>query len=344
MANNTLVARRARILWCSYREFHGNWTLRHGSESSSTWLQKADLLFVDNPVGTGYSFVEDIKLLVKSDEEAAKDLTTLLQKLYNKNSELQRSPLFIVAESYGGKFAVTAGLSIVKAINAKTLNLKFGGIALGDSWISPEDFVLSWGPLLLDMSRLDKRDAEKSNSLAIRIQDQLKREKYKEAEQSWDELEDVVRTSSNFVDFYNFMNEDPPDRSTTNMELIESVRRRYSSYITSKVSSTGGTDDLMNTVIRRKLRIIPKNISWGGQSDNVFEALKSDFMKPRINEVDELLSLGVNVTVYNGQVSFWNLLPMSTCNSLAGKIINLHVFVLFSLQVLQVLMNIAHRS
>ncbi|KAJ4785095.1 Carboxypeptidase [Rhynchospora pubera] len=268
----------------------------------STWLQKADLLFVDNPVGTGYSFVEDIKLLVKSDEEAAKDLTTLLQKLYNKNSELQRSPLFIVAESYGGKFAVTAGLSIVKAINAKTLNLKFGGVALGDSWISPEDFVLSWGPLLLDMSRLDKRDAEKSNSLAIRIQDQLKREKYKEAEQSWDELEDVVRTSSNFVDFYNFMNEDPPDRSTTNMELIESVRRRYSSYITSKVSSTGGTDDLMNTVIRRKLRIIPKNISWGGQSDNVFEALKSDFMKPRINEVDELLSLGVNVTVYNGQL------------------------------------------
>lgn len=81
-------------------------------------------------MGTGYSFVEDTKLLVKSDEEAAKDLTTLLQKLYNKNSELQKSPLFIVAESYGGKFAVTAGLSIVKAVNAKTLNLKFGGINL----------------------------------------------------------------------------------------------------------------------------------------------------------------------------------------------------------------------
>lgn len=79
-------------------------------------------------MGTGYSFVEDTKLLVKSDEEAAKDLTTLLRKLYNKNSELQKSPLFIVAESYGGKFAVTAGLSIVKAVNAKTLNLKFGGI------------------------------------------------------------------------------------------------------------------------------------------------------------------------------------------------------------------------
>ncbi|XP_078182659.1 serine carboxypeptidase-like 51 isoform X2 [Carex rostrata] len=268
----------------------------------STWLQKADLLFVDNPVGTGYSFVEDTKLLVKSDEEAAKDLTTLLRKLYNKNSELQRSPLFIVAESYGGKFAVTAGLSIVKAVNAKTLNLKFGGVALGDSWISPEDFVLSWGPLLLDMSRLDKRDAEKSNSLAVRIKDQLKNGQYKEAEQKWDELEDVVRTSSNYVDFYNLLNEDLPSQPTTDMKLLQPVRRRYFNYITSKASSTGDTDDPMNTVIRKKLRIIPKNISWGGQSDDVFEALKSDFMRPRINEVDELLSLGVNVTVYNGQL------------------------------------------
>ncbi|KAF3335733.1 serine carboxypeptidase-like 51 [Carex littledalei] len=268
----------------------------------STWLKKADLLFVDNPVGTGYSFVEDTKLLVKSDEEAAKDLTTLLQKLCNKNTELQRSPLFIVAESYGGKFAVTAGLSIVKAVNAKTLNLKFGGVALGDSWISPEDFVLSWGPLLLDMSRLDKKDAEKSNSLAIRIKDQLKNGQYKEAEQKWDELEDVVRTSSNYVDFYNFLNEDLPSQPTTDMKLLEPVRRRYFNYITSKASSTRDTDDLMNTVIRRKLRIIPKNISWGGQSDDVFEALKPDFMRPRINEVDELLSLGVNVTVYNGQL------------------------------------------
>lgn len=30
--------------------------------------------------------------------------------------------------------------------------------------------------------------------------------------------------------------------------------------------------------------------------------MATDFMKPRINEVDELLSRGVDVTVYNGQI------------------------------------------
>ncbi|RWW21601.1 hypothetical protein GW17_00014242 [Ensete ventricosum] len=83
----------------------------------------------DNPVGTGYSFVEDESIFVKSDWEAATDLTTLLKKLYHDEqaSSWQNSPLFIVAESYGGKFAVTAGLSIAQAIRAGELKkLKLG--------------------------------------------------------------------------------------------------------------------------------------------------------------------------------------------------------------------------
>jgi serine carboxypeptidase 1 len=123
---------------------------------NSTWLQVADLLFVvilihylyiyffrisllfdlffegiaqDNPVGTGYSFVEegDADLFVKTDDEAASDLTTLLEKIFNRNESLQKSPLYIVAESYGGKFAVTLGLSALKAIEAGKLKLILGG-------------------------------------------------------------------------------------------------------------------------------------------------------------------------------------------------------------------------
>lgn len=71
--------------------------------------------------------MEDTKLLVKTDVEAANDLTTLLIKVFNKDVNLQKSPLYIIAESYGGKFAVTAGLSALKAIEAGKLKLKLGG-------------------------------------------------------------------------------------------------------------------------------------------------------------------------------------------------------------------------
>lgn len=275
---------------------------------NSTWLQKADLLFVDNPVGTGYSFVEDTNLFVKTDVEAANDMTTLLIHVFNKNKSLQKSPLYIVAESYGGKFAVTLGLSALKAIEGGKLKLKLGGVALGDSWISPEDFTSSWGPLLKDVSRIDDNGLQKSNSLAVQIKKQLKAGKFYEATETWSQLEDVISQYSNSVDFYNFLLDSGMDPvSLTASELKQGIgAKRYARYLNSLRSSdpdsNGSIDDLMNGIIKKKLKIIPANVTWGGQSDKVFDALSSDFMKPRITEVDELLAKGVNVTVYNGQV------------------------------------------
>ncbi|KDP43941.1 hypothetical protein JCGZ_05408 [Jatropha curcas] len=274
---------------------------------NSTWLRVADLLFVDNPVGTGYSFVEDKSLLVKTDEEAATDLTTLLQEVFNRNVNLQKSPLYIVAESYGGKFAVTLGLSALKAIEEGKLNAKLGGVALGDTWISPEDFVLSWGPLLKDVSRLDKNGLEKANSLAEKIKQQISNGQYVEATDSWAKLEGVISRSSNSVDFYNFLLDSEMDPvSLTTAELLQGIAmKRYKRYLNSIRSTPGGDGDiysLMNGVIRKKLGVIPNNVSWGDQSDDVFDSMAGDFMRPRINEVDELLAKGVNVTVYNGQL------------------------------------------
>ncbi|XP_071711486.1 serine carboxypeptidase-like 51 [Rutidosis leptorrhynchoides] len=274
---------------------------------NSTWLRKADLLFVDNPVGTGYSFVEDKEVLVKTDEEAATDLTTLLIEIFNRNETLQKSPLYIVAESYGGKYAVTLGLSALKAIEDKKLKLILGGIALGDSWISPEDFVESWGPLLKDVSRIDENGLIEANGLVKQIKQQIATGKLKAATETWSDLEGVIGSSSNSVDFYNFLLDSAMDPlSTTATELVRGTpRRRYSRYLDSlrkTPGENGGLNLLMNGAIRKKLGIIPNDVEWGGQSDLVFSYLEGDFMRPRINEVDELLNKGVNMTIYNGQL------------------------------------------
>uniref|UniRef100_A0A7C9D4V7 Carboxypeptidase n=1 Tax=Opuntia streptacantha TaxID=393608 RepID=A0A7C9D4V7_OPUST len=284
---------------------------------NSTWLKKADLLFVDNPVGTGFSFVENEELLVKSDEEAGADLTILLMNIFNENEKLQKKPLYIVAESYGGKYAVTLGLAAHKAILSGQLKLTLGGIALGDSWISPEDFVFSWGPLLKDVSRLDDEGLKKANSMAETIREQIRKGQYLEATDTWNGLENAIGLSSNNVDFYNFMLDsvmDPLSTTTTSEAGSSWLSRklvfgRYSKYISSLIKTSndpagngGDLTDLMEGPIRKKLKIIPLNVTWGGQGDLAFTALESDFMKPRIAEVDELLSKGVNVTIYNGQL------------------------------------------
>ncbi|KAL4578791.1 hypothetical protein LXL04_014922 [Taraxacum kok-saghyz] len=265
---------------------------------NSTWLQKADLLFVDSPVGTGYSYVEDESLFVKTDVEAAIDVTTLLKAIYNGNNTM--SPLYIFAESYGGKFAVTLALAALQAIEKQELKLQLGGVALGDSWISPEDFVLSWGPLLKDVSRIDDVGLNKSNSLALNIQQQIADGQYEKATNSWSYLEEVISDSSNGVDFYNFMLDDENDPTI----LSTKSSKRFGKKPYAMVSEADGNDldSVMNGPIRQKLKIIPSDVEWGGQSGGVFNAMEGDFMRPRIAEVDELLLKGVNVTVYNGQV------------------------------------------
>ncbi|KAI3724119.1 hypothetical protein L2E82_35886 [Cichorium intybus] len=269
---------------------------------NSTWLQKADLLFVDSPVGTGFSYVEDESLFVKTDVEAATDVTTLLKAVYNNNENeiTVRRPLYIFAESYGGKFAVTVGLAALQAIEKGELKVQLGGVALGDSWISPEDFVLSWGPLLKDVSRIDDVGLNQSNSLALKIQQQITDGQYTDATGSWFDLEQTISDSSNDVDFYNFMLDDGNDPTSPTTKA--STRFEKKPYTMVSQTNLNDLGSIMNGPIRQKLKIIPTDVQWGGQKVGVFSAMEGEFMRPRIAEVDELLSKGVNVTVYNGQI------------------------------------------
>ncbi|GJN41021.1 hypothetical protein PR202_gn00342 [Eleusine coracana subsp. coracana] len=245
---------------------------------NSTWLQKADLIFVDNPVGVGYSYVEDDSLLVTTDWQQAADATTLIKALVKELPTLQTSLLFLVAESYGGKYAATIGASVARAIRAGELKITLGGVALGDSWISPEDFTLAYTPLLLSVSRLDDNAGDEANKKAGAVKAQIAAGQWATAQGSWNDLLDFIGTRSGNVDVYNFLLDsgmDPvsTDSATTGSTTSSLQAIKYSAYLGGQDSGSNTIDGIMNGVVKQKLKII-----------------------------DELLSYGVNVTVYNGQL------------------------------------------
>ncbi|CAL4914739.1 unnamed protein product [Urochloa decumbens] len=274
---------------------------------NSTWLQKADLIFVDNPVGVGYSYVENDSLLVTTDWEQAADATTLLKALVKEVPTLQGSPLFLVAESYGGKYAATLGASVARAARAGELNVTLGGLALGDSWVSPEDFTLSYTPLLLSVSRLDDNAGDKANKMAETVKEQIAAGNFTDAEGSWNDLLLFIGAKSGGVDVYNFLDGSLDDSASANTPTGSSpstvkAMTKYSRYLSGNESGSNTLSGIMNGVIKEKLKIIPKDLKWEGENQGVYDALINDIMKPRIDEIDELLSYGVNVTVYNGQL------------------------------------------
>ncbi|KAG7335190.1 hypothetical protein KOW79_001786 [Hemibagrus wyckioides] len=265
----------------------------------TSWVNVASVLFVDNPVGTGYSYTDSYDALTKDVAMVASDMMVLLQHFFSKKTEFQGIPFYIFSESYGGKMASAISLELTKAIRKGSIKCNFAGVALGDSWISPLDSVLTWGPYLYSTSLLDDFGLGEVMRAAKAVQSAVEQEKYDTATQLWGIAENVVEQNTNGVNFYNILtpNSDLLKSSTENEGYLSALQRRHVRPLHGQ-----SLDELMNGPIRQKLGIIPKNVTWGGQSMDVFSSMSGDFMKPVIDIVDELLAEGVNVTVYNGQL------------------------------------------
>ena len=78
--------------------------------------------------------------------------------------------------------------------------------------------------------------------------------------------------SNDLQDFYNFLLDSENDplstvavASSKKLQISEklTMKKRYSMYLSSKASSSGSLDDLMNGIIKEKLQIIPKNLRCG---------------------------------------------------------------------------------
>ncbi|GJN40464.1 hypothetical protein PR202_gb29679 [Eleusine coracana subsp. coracana] len=243
---------------------------------NSTWLQMADLIFVDSPVGVGYSYVKNSSALATTDTQAAKDVVELIKAVVKEIPTLQSSPLYLVGESYGGKLAAIIGVSVARSIRAGSLNLTLGGVVLGNSWISPADFAQSYPWLLHSMSRLDDNAVPTAIRMGITVNQQMAAGQFSPAYETWTDLLNLTNARSGQVNVENIMIDNTISQIPSN--------------------------EIMNGVIRKKLIIIPVDVMWQQVSLSVFDSINKDFMRPAIKEVDELLAYGVNVTVYNGQL------------------------------------------
>lgn len=73
--------------------------------------KSANVMFVDNPVGTGYSYVENLGDLTTNNTQIADDLVTLVKSAFTAYPDMQGMPFFVFAESYGGKMTVDFALA-----------------------------------------------------------------------------------------------------------------------------------------------------------------------------------------------------------------------------------------
>lgn len=132
------------------------------NEREETWINNYNVLFVDNPVGTGFSYVEDESFLATNNTQVARDLVELMRGFYEALPEFKIVPLHIFGQSYGPKMGIEFAYELSKEIELGTIESNLTSVGLGNAFISPIDSLLSWSAFLREM--VSKKSFEKSFS------------------------------------------------------------------------------------------------------------------------------------------------------------------------------------
>uniref|UniRef100_A0A182T2C4 Carboxypeptidase n=1 Tax=Anopheles maculatus TaxID=74869 RepID=A0A182T2C4_9DIPT len=181
-----------------------------------SWYENHHLLYIDNPVGTGFSFTD-------SDAGYARDQVQIGEQLYSAVSQflqlfphLQSLPFYITGESYAGKYVPALGYTIhQKNANATqpSQRIYLAGMAIGNGYSDPVN-QLNYGAYLYQLGLID------SNALARFEQDEqataacIAKEDYGCAFKIMDDLLDgdanvgnsFFRNITGFDTYYNYLN------------------------------------------------------------------------------------------------------------------------------------------
>ncbi|CAL4060821.1 unnamed protein product, partial [Meganyctiphanes norvegica] len=282
----------------------------NGNKRDGAWTKKANVMFVDNPVGTGYSYVDNFDYLCEDEQCIANDLVELVKGAMEAVPDLQKMPFYAFSESYGGKMVTDFALAFDAAIKNGDVVSDFQGIGIGDAWVSPMDSVNTWGEYLYNMGFVNEEGRGAIDAAAATTQGYVDNGQWGLATNAWSYTEGVVMQKTDGVNFYNVLTEEdvyrknglkPHSRDLSYMrpEVRELYKRHVHRYPRNVMDVIY---DLMNGEYADRWNI-PANVEWDGQGGYVFDTLSKDFMKPVIDSVSQILdTTDIHVAVYNGNL------------------------------------------
>jgi len=119
------------------------------TERPINWNSLYSLLYIDNPVGTGYSFTSNDQGYTRSQDDVARDLYSALTQFFQIYTDYAFSPFYITGESYAGKYVPSIGYKIhVENQNPQAkVKINLVGLSMGNGWTDPYR-QYTYGPLL----------------------------------------------------------------------------------------------------------------------------------------------------------------------------------------------------
>ncbi|KAL4456117.1 hypothetical protein ABPG74_014078 [Tetrahymena malaccensis] len=242
-----------------------------------TWTNEYNVIFVDQPVGTGISYADTSSEIPQNQDQVAQQFLYALDQLYNTPNGCfnqvgltPKSPLFIFGESYAGKYVPSIAARALKENNIFNIQ----GIGVVDGFTVPYYVVGS----LSEFSHLNNltTNTQYQHGLQVAAQAQkaINSSQFQLASSYFNQ--DMSINNPQNLDVYNIHRKDEPDASAL--------------------------DNLFNSAYGQQLFKL-RNKKYSQCDNTVYARFANDFMKgDTINAVEYLLEQDFPVNYFNGNL------------------------------------------
>ena len=264
--------------------------------NEGSWDEFANLLFVDNPVGTGFSYVNTDSYLHEL-QEMADQFTIFLEKWFALFPEYENDDIYFAGESYAGQHIPYIARTLInrntkaRAEGKRTWNVK--GLLIGNGWIAPSEQYQSYLPFAYDEGLIQggtpgAEKVESQHSQCLKVLSQTGPNEnidVSSCEAVLSAILDVSRTDGKCFNMYDVRLKDnwpscgmawPPD-----LETVTPYLRR---------------DDVINALHINK----DKRTGWTECSGSVSSAFRASHSTPSIHFLPDIIEAGVPILLFSG--------------------------------------------
>ncbi|XP_075493759.1 serine carboxypeptidase-like 13 isoform X2 [Primulina tabacum] len=130
-----------------------------------SWTKFASIIFIDAPVGTGFSYTNTSQVYTSSDTKSTLDYYMFLRKWLLNHPSFTKNGLYVGGDSYGGKVAPMVALEIVKGNEAGLHpRIRLKGYLTGNSPIDQEHHFNEWIPYAHRMALISDEYYERAKN------------------------------------------------------------------------------------------------------------------------------------------------------------------------------------
>ncbi|XP_069853330.1 probable serine carboxypeptidase CPVL [Dipodomys merriami] len=214
-----------------------------------SWTTTFSMLYIDNPVGTGFSFTDNIHGYAVSEDDVARDLYSALTQFFQLFPEYRNNDFYATGESYAGKYVPAIAHYIHTRNSEKKLKINLKGIALGDAYSDPESIIGGYAEFLYQIGLLDEKQKQYFQQQCNECIKYIKEKKWQKAFEILDKLLDGDLTSdpsffqnaTGCATYYNLLQCTEPEDHEYFGKFLSLPQVRRAIHVGNKTFSDGAT-------------------------------------------------------------------------------------------------------